>query len=610
MMRFASPNPSLLAGLPGRHDGDNRYTREQRLLFWAMVISMALHIVVGLMVGDTPLGRIDPSLLAESQEQFRIRRVDRDQIFEDETREFLASQGDAVAAEQTTLAALSETLLQEQDAPAGLPSEITDPKVALRELPEQRLQELIRELAVTMPKVELPETVQQRVTPHLEIEVKHMPMAESGGAGGANVTAAELSAAQRMLAESRLMVGNNPVPQVARRPIVQDMRGVGGDQRVLDAPMGTPSIDFAKIALADSSRLTVPEHLDDDFDYVLSKFVPGRRTGGLFGLGAADDGDTRGYFRLDITPKRSLRRLQTMPKDVVVLIDISGSIPQTWVNQMVRGVSDGLNSLNPEDRFNIVFFHDSPQFFAADQIQPVNEQTLRQAREFLTGRKSGGYTDVNRALSRLLTRDVAVDRVYNLILISDGLPTKGVLDTRELINLITRDNDLNASIYCVGVGAQQNRELLDFLAYRNKGFSVFAGLNSDAAQAIRDLMSRLRYPIMKDIALSIIGLDADEVFPRDLPNIHQNESFSIYGRYGEERPFTMRMIGHNGRGLLDFTVKRDLAEALGGDENIADRWAFTKLHHLYNEMIIQGETKDLRAAIEFLRRKYGLKTLY
>jgi len=285
-------------------------------------------------------------------------------------------------------------------------------------------------------------------------------------------------------------------------------------------------------------------------------------------------------------------------------------VPQTWVDQALRGVADGLNSLNKDDRFNIVFFKEKTIVFSPDALKPFTDKTLAEALKFLKERDSSGYTDVNRALSRMLKRDLAAERVYDLILISDGKPTQGVQNTRELINLITRDNDLTASIYCVGIGTSQDRKLLEFLAYRNKGVCVFVAHQAETANAIRDLMSRLRYPLIKDLRLSVVGLDADEVFPRDLPNVHQGDTFSIFGRYDAEKPFTMRLIGYNRKTMLDVTLKGDLTNAPVGEDKIAYDWAFWKLHDLYNEMIRQGETESIKQAIEYLRRKYRLKTLY
>jgi Ca-activated chloride channel family protein len=374
------------------------------------------------------------------------------------------------------------------------------------------------------------------------------------------------------------------------------------DQRPLHTA-SAPDIDFAKLA---GATINIPLNLDDDFDYAVYTFEPKPETG-IFG---SRDDDPRGYFRVDITAKRSLRKLPAMPKDVVFLIDVSGSVSQMWVDQVIRGVSDALGSLNPGDRFNIVFFQEKPALFSAEAIRPFNEQSLAEARAFLTSARSGGYTDVNRALSRLLVRDLEKQRVYNLVLISDGVPTRGVMDTRELINLITRDNDLAASIYCIGVGDKQNRQLLDFLAYRNKGFCQYAEEIGQAANTIRELGSRLRYPILKDIRFNAVGVADGDLFPVDLPNLHQGETFSLFGRFSQRGSFTMRLTGLNAQQACDFTFTRDLNQAQPLDKALAEQWAFWKLHHLYSEVIRHGETAELKAAIEALRKKYRLKTLY
>jgi len=299
-------------------------------------------------------------------------------------------------------------------------------------------------------------------------------------------------------------------------------------------------------------------------------------------------------------------------KDVVFLIDTSGSIPQVWVNNITAGVRSALGSLNKGDRFNIVFFSDQPKFFNPDKIEDATPENLARAQQFLVDAKSKGYTDVNRAIGQLLTRDLAHQRAYVLVLISDGKPTRGVTDTRDLINLITRDNDLAAGIYCVGITPQMNRELLNFLAYRNKGFSVFAKEPRQVGAGIRNLLSRIRYPLIKDVSLNVVGLPIHEVFPHHTTNIHQGERFSIFGRYPAARPseFTMRLSGHNGVKQMDFTFSGDLRTARTGDQDIPETWGFWKLHHLYSEIIRQGETKALKDAINDLKQRFKLKTLY
>ncbi|HEX7010002.1 MAG TPA: VWA domain-containing protein, partial [Phycisphaeraceae bacterium] len=297
--------------------------------------------------------------------------------------------------------------------------------------------------------------------------------------------------------------------------------------------------------------------------------------------------------------------------DTVFLIDTSGSVPQEWVTQIIAGVRQSLGSLNEGDRFNLVLFNERPAFLSVDGPLPATQANIDQAHRFLAGARSQGWTDVNAALSRLLVRDVAAQRVYNLILISDGKPTRGVLSTRDLINLITRDNNLAASIYCVGVGPQQNRELLEFLAYRNQGLCVFVDRVDHVAAALRDLASRLRYPLIKNLHVSVAGQEVGQVYPVHLPNVHQGQRLSIYGRYTTLAEFTVHITGDSADGPVDFTFTRDLNAALPEGRELARAWALWKLHHLYSQILHhEGPDPSIQRQIDDLRRRYGLKTLY
>jgi Mg-chelatase subunit ChlD len=367
----------------------------------------------------------------------------------------------------------------------------------------------------------------------------------------------------------------------------------------------TPGIDFVDLALADTTKIDVPDNLDNDFAYRVTRYTPTDRRGAPINPAVEP-----GYFRVDITAQRSLRKLKTMPKDVIFIVDTSSSVSQDWVAQVTKGVGDSLVTLNEGDRFNVVLFNDKVSLLSDEGPIDANKDNVRAANDFLGNAASVGYTDVNAAMRGLLIRDIEPKRVYELVLISDGQSTRGVVNTRDLINLITRDNDLVASIYCVGVGKKQNRELLNFLAYRNKGFSVYADDEEDAAVTIQDLMSRLRYPIIKDVRLDAAGLESTSIFPADLPNIHQGETIRVYGRFTEQDKFTMRLTGRSAGKDVEFTFTRRLSEADRGGKTVATNWAFWKLHDLYSLIIREGEQEALLRQVDELREKYGLKTLY
>lgn len=590
----------------------------------ALIVSVVLHAAVALKYANTALLKFDPALMGQEREMIIVQRAPEQDIVvepfsEDivKTDEAIEQMDDATVNEQD-LIAMSEALLDDSPPPAAVSQQVTQ-EVELQQIKDEKPADSLDpgKLAEGFPEVDLPQSVQSAQNVQITMDIKFTPGSGTGsqgdGTGGDSGGGIGMvsGTASNILLNTGLVAGANPKPQKLAPPVFAERHDMTVDNAIIEAPLQMPTVDFTELAMNEAAKVTIPERLDHDFDYEITRFVtPQNAKSGWFGRKDTFTDDGRGYFKVEIIPRKSLKRLPTMPKDVVYLIDISGSVPQLWVDQMVRGVRDALASLNKEDRFNIVFFSESPMVFSPNQIQPATDENLARARQFLQDRNSEGMTDVNHAMSRLLVRDLEVSRVYSLIMISDGRPTRGVLDTRELINLITKDNDQVASIYCVGVTSRQNRPLLEFLAYRNKGFCVYANDSTKVAQTIRNLASRLRFPLMKDVRMSLLGIDPEDVYPKDLPNLYQGEKFEIYGRYDRSRKFTMRVVGHNGHRVLDLTFGKDISNAKVGEKEMPFRWAFWKLHHLYSEMLRRGASERVKAQIEALKKQYNLTTLY
>lgn len=548
----------------------------------ALVVSVIAHAALGWFLRDLPILRLSTQERGDDRELYRVYRAERDLVVSDvdDPAALADPQSDA-----PTLAQITKALLEAGAPPRTADSSDPTP-VRLRDLPDATPKELPG-TPTTLPDLNLPAGVLRDLpSAAAPAALAFVPDTEVG-VGGSTRHVGSADAA-RTLAGTGLAAG---LSEPKRFTMTEE--GPADQRRIFD-PIDAPPIDFIDLALDPTTQLQMPQHLDDDFDYVVRTW---------------SDRDGFSYFQVDIAGRRSLTKLRTMPKDVIFLVDISGSIPQEFVAEVVSGLADALGSLNEGDRFNIVMFRESARFFSTQGIVSATPQTIDQARNFLTEAKAGGYTDINRALAQLLTRDLRQERVYELVLISDGHPTKGVQDTRQLINLVTRDNEMTASIYAVGIGRNPNVELLEFLAYRNKGVCVFSRRTEDVAPMIRDLMSRLRYPIITDVQLSTVGLEG-EVHPLRLPNIHSGEVFSVFGRYRQPQQFMMRITGRNLGQPVDFTFSRDLAASPPGDAKIRQGWAFWKLHHLYSEMIRRGETRELLGEIDQLRRQYKLKTVY
>lgn len=578
---------------PAQYEPTKLVTSPRLVLIAGLAASVVLHAGVGAWAWDKTL--TDRVAVAEQREPARIKRATEDYLGVS-----LSESGYDEPIAGPTAQEMSRMLL---DAPppalGGDPLEL---ELELRPV-EETFEGMSGGLEIDLPAFELDGDVLSSLEDRpdeLDYNQGDLP-GDGGGSGRSGRGTGSAGLAGDALGNAGSAPRRTGAGSLVERPALDGPSA--GPEPMADTQPGLESlpIDFIDLALSDTTEIVVPENLDNDFAYRVTTYTPTDRRGR-----ATEDG----YFRVDITAQRSLRKLATSPKDVIFIIDTSSSVPADWVAEVTRGVREALVTLNEGDRFNIVLFNDRVSLLSEDGTIEATPEHFAMARTFLAEAESVGYTDVNAAMRQLLVRDVDPGRVYDLVLISDGQSTRGVTSTRDLINLITRDNDMIASIYCVGVAPQQNRELLNFLAYRNRGFSVYADRKEDAARVVGDLMSRLRYPIIKNVTLDVAGLDGNTVYPIDLPNIHQGETFSVYGRFADADEFTMQITGNSGGRGVSFTFTRDLDLAPVGDDAISTRWAFWKLHALYSRIIQEGEQPQLLAEVQRLRERYGLRTLY
>lgn len=603
------------------------------VLLIAAGISLTSHAGALVATWDRPIGYVEPSALQAPPRQMTLRRAAVDEFVlagEEGLEAGLEQERDV--ADEPDPSSLTRELLE--DVP--IPERAIELEVRMRELAERPPQETMGEVSLDLPAFELDESVLSELGGERPRDMAYGEASgfegeramlggkeegrlkardllgdagrdgrgEGGGEGGGEGEGDGRGRSSGEAGKGRTLAGTGRGGVLDRSPdgsgggrldsgLLLPDRGGDAAPPEFDALTALPELD---------EEAAEPQPLDEDFDYTLTRYRP---EPGWFNREVGD-----GYFRIDATPRRSLRKLRAMPKDVVFLVDTSSSLPQEWVEAAIKGVEASLASLNEGDRFNVVLFNETPRLLSEREPIAASRASIEQATKFLNKAESRGYTDVNAALRRLLVRDRDRERVYYLVLISDGRATRGVMDTRELINLITRDNNLSASIYCVGVGAKQDRELLDFLAYRNKGRSVFVDELGRTRVTIADLLSKLRYPLIRDASFTVLGVDAQRVYPKALPNIHQGQRLSVFGRYEERSTLTMRITGMGSEGPVDFLFSLDLDEAREGEDSLARNWAKWKLHQLYDRVLREGRTDELVREIREIEREYKLRTLY
>lgn len=234
------------------------------------------------------------------------------------------------------------------------------------------------------------------------------------------------------------------------------------------------------------------------------------------------------YFRIMISPRSAL---PVVPKDIVLVLDASGSIGSDRIVSIRKAAKRLLRSAtNSGDRFNLVAFRNRFSY-AFKAWQPCSQGSFDRADRWLGNLAAHGRTDVFATISSVLTLPRDPKRPLVALVVTDGDANAGVRENAEILSKFTALNDGLISVYMYGVKASANRELIEVLTRGNRGEGfVFDGSRSRAGDEIDALAERFRDPVLSDLRVIFSADTKAEAYPRVLPNLSSGGTVEIVGR--------------------------------------------------------------------------------
>ena len=309
-------------------------------------------------------------------------------------------------------------------------------------------------------------------------------------------------------------------------------------------------------------KAAVRELMNADRSADLRKFVNVTMT-------ASDAGGWR-YFKVMMSPRTDLK---VVPKDVVLIIDGSGSIGKDRFSGCRRVAQKIMRScMNTGDRFNLVVFRNAFSY-AFQGWRACDAESFAAGDKWLNRQTAHGRTDVFSTISSVLTLPRDPKRPLIALVMTDGDANMGVSDTAEILSKFTALNDGLVSVYMYGVKSSANRELIDVLTHGNRGESfVFDGWRWNAGEGMEELSERFRDPVLSDLrVIFATGVEA-EAYPRLLRNIYRGGTLEFVGRVpagAQEIRFSLR--GLNGADAYEGFFRLPFATA-APDPSLAALW--------------------------------------
>ncbi len=246
--------------------------------------------------------------------------------------------------------------------------------------------------------------------------------------------------------------------------------------------------------------------------------------------------DEDGFFLLLVTPPVTAASDEVVDRDVILVMDVSGSMAGEKIDQAKAAAGYVLDHLGEGDRFNIVAFSTSTRLFSST---PVSLARRDDGRAFVKGLRAEGSTDINRALLEGLG-GADPERPTVLIFLTDGLPTAGEVNADKIIANVAARAAKSVRLFAFGVGYDVDTTLLDRLSSGQRGTSSYVQPKQAIDEVVSGFYARIGAPVLIDTTLKVNGTTVEDMYPFPLPDLYAGTQLVVAGRYRQGGPVTHR----------------------------------------------------------------------
>jgi Ca-activated chloride channel homolog len=309
-----------------------------------------------------------------------------------------------------------------------------------------------------------------------------------------------------------------------------------------------------------------------------------------------------GYFLLTVQPKASYRTADVAAREVIVVVDTSGSMDGAPLTQAAAVASGIVRSFGDRDTFNVLQFAGGVAAMAA---QPIRGDAQGQERglRYLAGLRAGGSTEMELGVAAMLAREPEPERVRIIYFLTDGF-----IGNDDVVLSAARRLAGRNRIMTVGIGAAPNRHLLDRLAVAGRGFATYVALNESVVELTQQLVLRSAYPYLTDVTIDWGELSVRDLSPEPIPDVYAGQPLVISGRY--DRPGSGAVLVKARSAGREVTIPLEVTLPAEQDhEAVAQLWARRQVEALTREVDPEvGMSEQARRALTELGLAHHLVT--
>jgi Ca-activated chloride channel family protein len=346
-----------------------------------------------------------------------------------------------------------------------------------------------------------------------------------------------------------------------------------------------PSASEAVIRLRDQS--TIPNR-----DFVLRYDVAGAQiTEGLLThtRGAGD-----GYFSLVIQPPERFHESDVTPKEIVFVLDSSGSMEGFPIERAKQFINTALDGLYPGDTFNVIKFSGETAILFDQPVYPTADN-IEKARQFTNVQWGGGGTEMMKAIRAALVPSDSQDHLRIVVFLTDGFVGNDLAILGEI------RKHPNARVFAYGIGTSVNRFLITGMGREGRGDAevITAVMKTDEVEAAtKKFYEHLRSPLLTDISLDFGSLPVADVYPSRVADLFSGRPVLVTGRYLRAARGTVTLKAKRAGDSYVRDIPVLFAQNDSGNSVIASLWARAKIEDLMAQDLAGVQKNQMNAALQ------------
>jgi Ca-activated chloride channel homolog len=351
-----------------------------------------------------------------------------------------------------------------------------------------------------------------------------------------------------------------------------------------------PDAHSARVRLRDGA--TIPNK-----DFILRYDVAGQAIQDALLTHRSDKG---GYFTLILQPPERVAAADVTPKELVFVLDTSGSMTGFPIEKAKETMRLALDNLYPSDTFNLITFSGDTRILFPEPV-PATKANLSKAQAFLRASSGYGGTEMMKAIKAALDPSDDQSHIRIVCFMTDGY----VGNDMEIISEIQKHQ--NARVFSFGIGSSVNRFLLDKMAEAGRGDVEYVGLNDDGSAAARRFHERIRNPLLTDISIDWNGLPVADVYPQRIPDLFGAKPVIVTGRYTSPGRATIRLKGKMAGSDFVREVPVELPETMASHDVLASLWARARIDNLMAQDFEGAQSGAMRAELKDTITQLGIE---